>query len=321
LSGKLSILVGLGLGFGLVVCSPLQAGSVYMKNGYIIHGPVVERNDEAVVLGWDNGKVTIHRRFIESVVLDPGEEQKIKELAAVLAEEVRSGPEGVDEGEASKEIEELPTDLEVMVEKVAPGLRPSRAGGELLFPPLDGQAAGQPGGDNRPETGGEASPTGDTPPEASRVEGLLAERVVAATKGVSLRPPKGWSVKETQELFQVVGPAAGDGLRPSLNVLSLSRAALSWEECIALFKAEQGGALKDFELLAEGPRKLGAGQEGYEIVGRGAYEGRSMVLRQVLVPQGSQLWLVSGFSLSGPGDDSFVLVDEVLKSLEFKKAQ
>ncbi|HLU49455.1 MAG TPA: hypothetical protein VK116_15265, partial [Planctomycetota bacterium] len=36
---------------------PLFAGSVFMKNGYIIQGPIVEESKDAIVLGWQNGEV------------------------------------------------------------------------------------------------------------------------------------------------------------------------------------------------------------------------------------------------------------------------
>ena len=58
-----------------------RAGSVFMKNGYIIQGPVLEYSegtDGAVVLGWANGKMTIYHRFIEKLDLEPGEEKNVK---------------------------------------------------------------------------------------------------------------------------------------------------------------------------------------------------------------------------------------------------
>lgn len=52
-------------------------GSVFLKNGYIVQGDVVDRDDGKVVLGWQNGKMVIYQRFIDDVVLEPGEEARI----------------------------------------------------------------------------------------------------------------------------------------------------------------------------------------------------------------------------------------------------
>ena len=56
-----------------------NAGSVFLKNGYILQGRIVERGQDMVVLGWQNGRVTIHDRFIDEVLLDPSEEEMIRQ--------------------------------------------------------------------------------------------------------------------------------------------------------------------------------------------------------------------------------------------------
>src|SRR5688572_22646955 len=87
-----------------------RAGTVFMKNGYLIQGPVFEHSADSVVLGWPNGKVTIHRRFFDKVDLEPGEEKNFR------AEE-KAGP-SIDESElvtpATGE-EELPQNLSDLV--------------------------------------------------------------------------------------------------------------------------------------------------------------------------------------------------------------
>ena len=58
-----------------------------MKNGYIIQGRVVEKDDEKIVLGFANGRVTIYNRFVDDVVLEPGEEENLR-----IVKEIRQNP-------------------------------------------------------------------------------------------------------------------------------------------------------------------------------------------------------------------------------------
>lgn len=57
-----------------LAASPLEAGYVFLKNGYILQGQVLEKDSKGVVLAYPGGKVTVERRYIKHVVLDPSEE-------------------------------------------------------------------------------------------------------------------------------------------------------------------------------------------------------------------------------------------------------
>ena len=49
--------------------SPAVAGTVYLKNGRVIRGPIMEKDEAGVVVGIDGGKMRIYKRFITAVVL------------------------------------------------------------------------------------------------------------------------------------------------------------------------------------------------------------------------------------------------------------
>ena len=67
------------IGLVLLCAAVLQGGTVFMKNGYLVQGPVTELTPELVVISWPYGEVTIHRRFYESVQLTPEEEKQLEE--------------------------------------------------------------------------------------------------------------------------------------------------------------------------------------------------------------------------------------------------
>ncbi len=73
-----------GLLGGVFFAPPIDAGSVFLKNGYIIQGRIVERDADKVILAWTNGKMTIYRRFVHEVVLDPSEEMDLNRSATVV---------------------------------------------------------------------------------------------------------------------------------------------------------------------------------------------------------------------------------------------
>lgn len=72
----------------LAVPAVVEGGSVFLKNGYILQGKIVERGEGCVVLGWQNGTMTIEDRFIDEVLLDPSEEAAL-ELKRLEEEEAR----------------------------------------------------------------------------------------------------------------------------------------------------------------------------------------------------------------------------------------
>lgn len=57
----------------LIPTGVLCGGTVFLKNGHVVTGKVIASDEEKVVLTWSNGRATIYRRFIDSVVLDSAE--------------------------------------------------------------------------------------------------------------------------------------------------------------------------------------------------------------------------------------------------------
>jgi len=88
---------------------------------------------------------------------------------------------------------------------------------------------------------------------------------------------------------------------------------------VHLLKEEDARTLESFELLSEGPRMVGT-EKGFEIVGRGSYQGKEAVVRQVLVSKDDRVWLISAFT-SDQSSEAFSAIDESLKTFEFLAAQ
>ena len=220
-----ALLAAAALGLCLTPAA-LHAGSVFMKNGYIIQGPVLEYSegsDGAVVLGWANGKMTIYRRFIEKVDLEPGEEKNVK-----VAEEKSPDPEDLLVKSAVDE--DLPANLSDFVEKI--GL--PKALIESGKPPEGGilttaEGAGKPpaAGGETPPAGGEEGPRTTPGPSGAELATdvnvvkpppalALAARSTAPGWGFSLEPPSGWNLDQVDGASPGPVPRARrDSLPPS----------------------------------------------------------------------------------------------------------
>jgi hypothetical protein len=290
----------------LVVALPadLDAGSVIMKNGYIIQGPIVERSDVSIILGWPNGKVTIHHRFIDTVSYDPGEEKRLQEDELYRAQEKSPAPEDLSLLSSAVEVEDLPANVEDLMKRYESIARKG-------LPGQTGDAASGAGG----ETG--LLPTdGSQATLITRPDTMLAERMKDDNVSVSFMPPRGWSPKSKKDFLHVAGTATPDGFKPSMNVVVVPRGGLNADDYVSLLKEEDARILDGFELLSEGPRQVGS-LKGYEVVGRGTYQGREAILRQVVVVKGERVWLLSAFTEDQSSQSAFSVVDESLKTFEF----
>lgn len=177
-----------------------------------------------------------------------------------------------------------------------------------------------------------AAPPSDSPPEgqgpsetpsASTVargspEGqlALAERVRDPRWGFSLQPPAGWNAAETNGVVSWTGSAGPAGFAPSLNVTSIRRGSLGWDEACRALREDQAGPLQDYALVTEGALRLG-GFPAFEVAGQGkAGDGRAkerrLAVRQVLVEEADRLWLVSAFlDVDSPEDQASLLASAV----------
>jgi len=298
----------IGAALSMVLSGELSAGSIFMKNGYIIQGPIVERDEAAITMGWPNGKVTIQRRFIDSVTFEQEEEQRLQEDAAHRAEKAAREETDEDAFELMTDPDELPPDLEELINRLSitegeDGLLGDPDSGSLL---KIGNGI-EPGDPNSVSTDANAFVRSDS---------LLGERVSDPEMEVSFRPPQGWSVRNTGRIFNVVGFPEPNDFSPSINVVSLPVGALSEEEYIAHLKEENARTLQNFELLSERPREVGT-ETAYELVGRGYHGEWDAILRQVLFEKDGTLWLVSAFTSGAEGDEAFAAIEEALKSFEF----
>jgi hypothetical protein len=290
----------------MVLSGELSAGSIFMKNGYVIQGPIVERDEAAITMGWPNGKVMIQRRFIDSVTFEQEEERRLQEDEAHRAGAARKraveGPY-----EFLSDPDELPPDLDALI------LQLSRDGADGLQNTVGSGSPLLTGPGTEPDA------SSSVPADANvfvRPGALLGERVIDPQMAVSFRPPQGWSVQNTGRIFNVVGPPDSDEFLPSINVVCLPMGALSEEEYIAHLKEDNARTLQSFELLSERSRSVG-GESAYELVGRGSRGERQAILRQVLFEKDGTLWLVSAFTSGVEGDDSFSTIEETLESFEF----
>jgi hypothetical protein len=276
--------------------SAALAGSVFMKNGYIIQGPIVERSDEAIVMGWPNGKVTIHKRFVDNILFEATEEKRLLEDEAFKAQEKARSEEDLSLLATSNESEDLPPNLDALMRRY-----------EELARKQSGSGSGESGAGTSVER---IDPPGD----------MLGERVEDRTVSVSFQPPRSWGRKSNKDFFEVAAKTEVNGFRPSLNVVTFPRGALKSDEYVNLLKEEDARTLEGFELLSEGPRMIGQ-EKGYELVGRGSYQGKEAIVRQVIVSKDDRVWLISAFTSDQGSDSSFSAVDESLKTFAFLGAQ
>ncbi len=300
----------------LACLSGLQAGSVFMKNGYIIQGPIVERGEGSIVLGWPNGKLTIHRRFVDSITYDQNEEKRLAEDEAHQNEADHPTEENANILEPLAEVEDLPNDLEAIMKIYVINTKPGAAGGATN--PAGGQedapSTGPLGSDPTPGTGGLPGGEEGTASVVPRPDDLLGDRVSDDGVAISFRPPRGWSVAKKSGVLEASGTPAADGLRPSISILLVSRGPLTGADYVSVLKEEDARALQDFELLGDGPREVGD-EKAHEIVCRGTRAGRTAALRQLVVEKGENLWLISTFAPACGSGAPFQALEESLKTL------
>jgi hypothetical protein len=293
----------------VLLCSSLaSAGSIFMKNGYIIQGPIVERSEGSIVMGWTNGKVTIHRRFIDSISFDQNEEKKLAEDEQFKSTDDDTGPYLLEAATDVDVNDSLPADVDQLLQTF------------VIDSVQNLQAGGENGGVESPAPANGGSPTGESQGTGTAAvipspDEVLGERQQSERLGTSIRPPKGWSVVPADLAFVLVGPAAADGFQPCLNVVSAPSGGVSVADYSAFLKEEMGQILGGFEVVNEGPVEIG-GQKCFQIVGRGTKDGRAAWVRQALIVTNEDWWLVSAFLPATGADDLHAAVEESFKTLE-----
>ncbi len=237
----------------LLLTGTLPAGSVFMKNGYILQGPVAEKTPEHVVLEWPNGRVIIPRRFIQAVVLEPKEEQQLRAKERLRAQ-VKAQP-------SEEELLEVNVYLPPNPEDLLPGRKEIRRTTaekpRMTLPSVD---------------------MGERRELASGLFGSL---------------PQGWTlVKAGGAAWVVEGPAAaGSQGRPRIAGIRLD-SNLSQRRQIALAHTKARGFFKNWQVVDEGWRELGM-HRAYELRGRGTAEGVQWSVRNIVAWVNGDVWLIS----------------------------
>lgn len=214
-SRSIAIALGAGLCLALLVPATADAGSVFLKNGYIIQGKIVERGDGVVVLGWNNGQVTIHDRFIDEVLLDPSEEEMIRQqrTMALAAEQ-----DGFDQVVAIPEtpVLDLPDSYDSIMSRVRSG-----ATTDPLDPVIT-SGVGTTTDPVGPVTGGTSDPAGGTAnggetgvEEVPRNE--FSEKIFAAM-GLAIEVPTDWMVVESANSVTVGHESDPEGVRLTVDL-------------------------------------------------------------------------------------------------------
>ncbi len=257
-------LAGVALGL-MASASSLYAGSVFMKNGYIIHGSIKEVVEDpktnqlsAVVIGWENGKVTLMARFIESVVYDPGEKESLAESAKAAATSESTPGEVV---ERNIPLPTLPVDpLQVLRQEPRP----------------------------------EAKPVVETP---ARTEGPGAGAVALGERrkifrGLYASMPQGWTVSTTADAWVIEGTRdAASGTTPRIAGAVFGQ-ELNRRAQMAAAVEQVKKTFSNWSLVEEGPREVGL-KEGHEITSRGVHDGATYQIRQILAWVGKFTYLVN----------------------------
>lgn len=270
--------------FTVLAAAPVDAGSVFLKNGYIIQGRIVESDDEKVVLGFSNGRMTIHSRFIDEVVLLPRE---VEELEAA-----RKAAENKDVAATGSEREgeyDLPEDL-----------------GEIraMYDP-DESLTGP---------GSVGSVTPNEIPDVDRIAQNAELPVMRefAAMGIKLVTPPEWTVVE-EEGFLVFRKSANEPF-PSLTIQRHEGGDLTPEVANqVLYEA----LLDDFPGVRVTDERVE--QIGLEraFVTEGEYPEQNLYFSQCLVGHGGRFFLI-GLQLANPANqDDLDTLQASLHSVEF----
>ena len=288
--------------------SPAIAGTVHLKNGRVIRGPVVARDDDGVVIALEGGKMRIYKRFIAAVVYDDSD-IAIKEKPAAR----RDKPAVASTASPESAIAGLPEDprelLERLRQEAAVSVPPVRPSIEVSAGPVPGLESVSTEVEN--EAAGDFREVREPAP----VTAELAAMTEGPAAGSSLRPPSGWKLDRSPGLVRFVEPSR----RPfpaSIEWLQLDGSMPATADCLQVLRQEHRSMLNACETLDERFSRKSAGQEVFEITSRGRFEGRQVVVYQRLINSDGNAWLLSAFRDSRDPDVVRLLAQSI-ESLRF----
>lgn len=257
--------------------SPVFAGTVYLKNGRVIRGPIMEKDDAGVVVGIDGGKMRIYKRFITAVVYDkadPGREEKTSPRREPAAKAATAASNSSTEG--------LPADPRELLDRL------KRASGA----PVPGRRSA-PGASKVTRLASAENRTEAASGPSSAAAGL-AEQAEGPVPGSSIRPPAGWKLSRSPGLVRFVAPGKGP-LSASLELSRLDGPALATTACLRVLREEHHSMLDGCEVLDESFSRNALGREVFELTSRGRFDGREVTVHQRIIYTESNAWLLSAF--------------------------
>ena len=266
--------------------SPVCAGTVHLKNGRVIRGPIVERGDEGVVVEIAGGRMRIYKRFIAAVVYD-GSDQADTEKSPAPQQKVAGNEQGNRPAPATRD---LPGDPGELLQRLGETASSSGSAGKrapLVKPGVSPRTKIPvrkfPGG------GGEAGkpPSEDQAPR-------LGEYLTGPVPGVSIKPPAGWKIEKSPSGLRFVDSRPG-AFRASLELLALQEAAVETGECLRVLRQEHQSILEDCETVDESFSRNSTGGETFRMTSQGKVQSEAVTVHQALIRHGSHFWLLSGF--------------------------
>ena len=266
--------------------SPVCAGTVYLKNGRVIRGPIVERGDEGVVVGVEGGRMRIYKRFIAAVVYD-GSDQADTEKSSVPVQKVAGNKAGRTPATATGD---LPGDPRELLQRLAETASSSGSAGKRAPAVRPGVSPGKKTPVRKLAGGGEEAGATAREDKAPR----LGEYVDGPVPGVSIKPPAGWKIEKSPSGLRFVDSRQG-AFSASLELLALQETAVETGDCLRVLRQEHQAILEDCETVDESFSRNSNGDETFRMTSRGNVQSRAVTVHQALIRHGAHFWLLSGF--------------------------
>ncbi len=268
----------------LLVCAPVgRAGSIFMKNGYIIQGTIRKliKNDmgrlEAIVVSYGNGKVKIYSRFIENWVLEEKERER-------LEKKTEEKPAVADTKEGQREADQviLPQDLEL------PGFED--------FSLKKKETAPADGG-NKPEAidnaGWNTGNFDDAPfHDVNTFASIELGEKMPLFGELHGSLPSGWTLDKQVQSWVLEGPQlSAASAKPRIAGMLFS-GELDRSSQLTYARQEAGAVFSNWNIKDEGYCEVSF-QEGYEIYGTGSFNDIEYNVRQIVTWHAGKTWLIS----------------------------
>ena len=140
----------------------------------------------------------------------------------------------------------------------------------------------------------------------------------SAEHGFSISYPAGWMEAPTSRPEEIMSLASAEGL-PSVSArVQPVGEGTTLAEYGPQLSQDIGQIWGDYELVSEGEITLDDGTPAYEIVFSGTMEGYALKAKYVIVIQGTQAFLIMGFSTPDRFEQDEAALDEVIYSFHLE---